>query len=409
MSVAPIDLLLVIGIGEIESKAVAMSGVIIFTAFSMQIAVAQSVLNYTARSFSNTSKSTISYLVYGIVISLILVLPICVMAFHLDTLKVVDSTTAHYIDRYMIYGILIIALTSITVSLGFYLRSIGKSSIPFNGFCIEVPVNIILSFVLINGTIYTPALGLEGAAIGSLIGRLFRLSWMLYHSSNISSAEVYFDTKINDLPEFTRVTLVMAASGLGISLSAFVLNAIIIDYSAEEYIIYSLICTVIPLLFTTGKAISVVVSIEVASSGSSENLIKKFGAGILYLPMIMGLVTFLILFANESYYLPGLVNLENTLLIVMMFSLYGFLKSVSLIIGSGIMDVLKLHKEYFMIEQVKLWVGIVPFALFLNTAQHEGKLLYLSLAYVFFEVLTVLLMMVKVRAKKSHHKFANLV
>jgi Na+-driven multidrug efflux pump len=82
----------------------------------------------------------------------------------------------------------ILIATSITQVLSAFFNSRGSTRIPLKGFVLELPVNIIISYGLINGLGAIPALGLQGAAWGSLVAigfRLLFLAHMLNRSGNL--------------------------------------------------------------------------------------------------------------------------------------------------------------------------------------------------------------------------------
>jgi Na+-driven multidrug efflux pump len=61
-----------------------------------------------------------------------------------------------------------------------YFNATKKTRIPLYGFMIEIPINIACSFVLIYGLWGLPALGLAGAAYGSVIAIVIRFIYLSY-------------------------------------------------------------------------------------------------------------------------------------------------------------------------------------------------------------------------------------
>jgi len=68
---------------------------------------------------------------------------------------------------------------AISQNITVYFNATGNSRVPFYANIIEIPVNVMVSLVLIYGYIGFPALGLSGAAIGSGVAVLCRTSFLL--------------------------------------------------------------------------------------------------------------------------------------------------------------------------------------------------------------------------------------
>jgi len=57
-----------------------------------------------------------------------------------------------------------------------------NTRIPLYGFLMEIPVNVVISVVLIYGYFGLPAMGLAGAALGSLAAIALRLTYIAGHT-----------------------------------------------------------------------------------------------------------------------------------------------------------------------------------------------------------------------------------
>ncbi len=64
----------------------------------------------------------------------------------------------------------VILAEAIGQNLASHFNGCGRSKLPLLGYCLSVPVNVLASVVLIHGYVGLPALGIAGAAIGSVIG-----------------------------------------------------------------------------------------------------------------------------------------------------------------------------------------------------------------------------------------------
>ena len=65
-------------------------------------------------------------------------------------------------------------------NLASHCNGCGRSKLPFWGYCISVPVNVGLSACLIHGLLGAPALGIAGAAIGSVIAIALQAGLLAY-------------------------------------------------------------------------------------------------------------------------------------------------------------------------------------------------------------------------------------
>ncbi|PKF60825.1 multidrug transporter MatE [Psychromonas sp. psych-6C06] len=78
------------------------------------------------------------------------------------------------------YIVLYTALTQVMIAL---FNSLGKTQIPFKGYLIELPINAVVSYLLIHGVEFSASLsyagmGVQGAAVGSIIAIILRLCYL---------------------------------------------------------------------------------------------------------------------------------------------------------------------------------------------------------------------------------------
>ena len=69
--------------------------------------------------------------------------------------------------------------TTISLSFGMALRSIGQTKIPMYGSLIGLFFNGILNYIFIFGKLGAPALGVAGAGIGTTVARLMEMLYIL--------------------------------------------------------------------------------------------------------------------------------------------------------------------------------------------------------------------------------------
>lgn len=74
----------------------------------------------------------------------------------------------------------VILAEAVAQSLSAFLNGIGNARTPLMSYVISVPANIALSYAFIHGAGGLPALGLAGAAIGSVLGAVLRMAWLIW-------------------------------------------------------------------------------------------------------------------------------------------------------------------------------------------------------------------------------------
>ena len=71
-------------------------------------------------------------------------------------------------------------ITAISFAYNVALRSTGRPNIPMISSLISFITNVIFNYILIFGKLGFPALGVKGAAIGTIIARIAEVSFLIY-------------------------------------------------------------------------------------------------------------------------------------------------------------------------------------------------------------------------------------
>lgn len=71
-------------------------------------------------------------------------------------------------------------ITAISFAYNVALRSTGRPNIPMISSLISFITNLIFNYILIFGKLGFPALGVKGAAIGTIIARIAEVSFLIY-------------------------------------------------------------------------------------------------------------------------------------------------------------------------------------------------------------------------------------
>lgn len=87
---------------------------------------------------------------------------------------------------YVVMFTLVIAFEAVSLCFANHFNGCGKTQLPLIGYAFGMPVNIILSIVLIHGLYGMPAMGLTGAAMGSAVASLLQMLFLgvLFYRAN---------------------------------------------------------------------------------------------------------------------------------------------------------------------------------------------------------------------------------
>lgn len=193
-SMLMIDTLLVSPLGELSLAAMGIATTIIAFVLGIQMALAngtQLVLSRAVGSGLNTSlsKAFLSGLIINSLAAIFFWLLLTLFDQSLIQLLTDDSSLYVQINSYLSiskYLVLFTALTQVMIAL---FNGLGRTKIPFKGYLIEMPLNALLSFVFIHGFCQFEGIGVQGAALGSLIAigvRLLYLSVCLHFGSHVN-------------------------------------------------------------------------------------------------------------------------------------------------------------------------------------------------------------------------------
>lgn len=182
-SMLMIDTLLVAPLGELPVAAMGIATVIVAFVLGIQIAIGNGIQLLIGRSFGANGYSDIAVVYWsGLIINISVSLFFFFILIFFDSQLIAfitdDTALAQLVENYISitkYIVLITAYTQVCTAL---FNGCGNTKIPLKGFMIELPVNALLSYLLINGFIMYEGLGLEGAAWGSLVAVILRAAFL---------------------------------------------------------------------------------------------------------------------------------------------------------------------------------------------------------------------------------------
>lgn len=202
-SMLMIDTFLVSPLGEISLAAMGIAATIVGFVLGIQMALAngsQLVLSRAVGSGSDISLARGFFAAMSINMITAILFLVLITFFDeaivgvLTQNKQLQNEVITYLDIAK-YLLLFNASTQVMIAL---CNAHGMTKVPFKGYLIELPVNIIASFMFIHGAFGFIGLGVEGAALGSVIAIVVRfvfLSAYLESSRRIKIVRVEFDAK----------------------------------------------------------------------------------------------------------------------------------------------------------------------------------------------------------------------
>ncbi len=115
-------------------------------------------------------------------------------------------------SEYLIIALFSYVITAVTFAYSFSLRSMGDVKTPLVVSVIALGINTALNYLLINGYLGFPRLGVAGAAIATVIARvieLILLLWIIYRNKNALAASIreMIDLSSSFVKQFFKVSV----------------------------------------------------------------------------------------------------------------------------------------------------------------------------------------------------------
>tara|TARA_R110002167_G_scaffold330754_1_gene537420 strand:+ start:6706 stop:8094 length:1389 start_codon:yes stop_codon:yes gene_type:complete len=182
-SMLMIDTLLVAPLGELPVAAMGIATTIVAFVLGLEIAIGNGIQLLVGRAFGSNNQANLaiaywSGLLINISTSLVFLFILAFWGSELVAAITDDRELAQLVETYISITKYIVLLTAYTQVCTAFCNGRGHSKVPLKGFMIELPVNAILSYFLINGFAEYDGLGVEGAAWGSLIAVFLRAAFL---------------------------------------------------------------------------------------------------------------------------------------------------------------------------------------------------------------------------------------
>ena len=165
-----------------------------------------------------------------------------------------DEEVSRLGTGYLLISIPCYYLNGYAVTSSLVLRSVGKAHVPLISSCCSFFVNIFCNYVFIFGKFGAPAMGVNGAALGTLLARVVEftviIGFLFFFDKNIHLRIPDLFKPVGDLiPEYVRISIPVLVSDtlLGLGNSAV---AIVMGHIGAAFVAANSITTVVMMLAT---------------------------------------------------------------------------------------------------------------------------------------------------------------
>ncbi|TEW53973.1 MATE family efflux transporter [Psychromonas sp. RZ22] len=296
-SMLMIDTYLVSPLGEIPLAAMGIATTIIAFILGIQMALANGTQLVLSRAVGSGDKESLSKAFWsGLIINSTVALLFWALLTLFDNPLIqmlTDNLQLHKeIENYLVITKYIVLYTAITQVMIALFNGLGKTKIPFKGYLIELPLNALLSYLFIHGyhfndSITFTGMGVQGAAVGSIIAisvRLIYLGLCIQKSSEIVlTTTLHYELMKRNIRAHAIEIFPIAANVVILSIGATIYQLL---YSQLDINAYVAITLVIPWLgagtqFMTAWAHSSAITISQAiGSRKMDNLTKNVDTSI---------------------------------------------------------------------------------------------------------------------------------
>ncbi|WP_084631176.1 MATE family efflux transporter [Ferrimonas senticii] len=176
-----IDTLLVAPLGELPLAALGIASALLGFVFGLQMALAngsQLLFSRAVGRGDGLPQAVADGLLIALAFALLLTLGLWLLLPSLAPLLTSEPEQQQLLLEYLQIGLWLPLLNGVSQTAIAQFNAQRQSRIPLKGYLLELPVNAGLSLLLIHGFAGVPALGLAGAAWGSLLGLTLRLAYL---------------------------------------------------------------------------------------------------------------------------------------------------------------------------------------------------------------------------------------
>jgi putative MATE family efflux protein len=376
-----IDTVMVSGLGESAISAVGLANRIYFIFTTICFGIYSGAAIFIAQYWGAQDKISIKK-VFGIDIiigsSLSILFSLAVFFFRVQIMKIFidDPVVIELGSRYLKIVSFSYFFTAISFAFSFNSRAIHMLKMPTAVNAVALLINTFINWLLIKGRLGFPELGVEGAAIATLIARIFEFAALIilvYRNENhplAASIKEMTSWDMNMLKKVLKtsfpVILSETAWSVGTSVYFIAYGYMGASAIAVVQIAYNISDFFQALFFGIGNAAAVMIGNEIGKNDIDKA--HEYSSKILKITFVLSLILAVLLFLSRGMIIQYF-NLEestsmflNKTLIV--FTAYFTPKMFSYIFICGILRAGGDTKFCMIVDIVTIWLIGVPVAFF---------------------------------------------
>lgn len=190
-----------------------------------------------------------------------------------------DQSVINLANEYLRIVLFSYFITAVTFAYSFSLRSTGDAKTPLVVSVIALGTNTLLNYLLINGHLGLPRMGVAGAAVATVIARVIEISlllWAVYSKRMVVAASIseMTDLTAGFVRQFFKVTAPVILNesmwGLGVTMYAIAYARMGTDVFASTNISGTIEKIVWVIFMGVGNACAVMIGNKIGSGDESE-------------------------------------------------------------------------------------------------------------------------------------------
>lgn len=417
-----IDSVMVGQLGETAIASVGIGNRIYFVLMFMMFGLCGGISVYTAQYWGKREiKDTLSTFGFMLTLGSIPVIIFSIISYlfpeNIAFLFSSDENVLIASSSYLKITSMSFFFTLISFAASTFFRSCEQTRLPMLISSFSVIINTTLNYILIFGKFGAPTMGIEGAAIATLFARIIEsicFSVFFFIKYKFISVKYIFS--------FSRLS---AKSMLLISLPVLFNETIWVSGDAAYAAIYGKMGTSdlaaititypiqqLSMGFLTGlsTAAAVILGNSIGSSKFTSDYIYNLAKNILKFSLFVSVSVAVLILSTGKFYISFFDTTPNTaantFILLIIFSLFMFIKVLNMIIGQGVLRSGGDTKFPMYLDIVTMWMIGLPIAL-LSAFYFKLSIIYVYLFIGTEEIVRLIASLIRVRGKKWINNVIN--
>ena len=272
-------------------------------------------------------------------------------------------------------------LSGLSTAATYLLRSVGMVRIPLIGSAGAFFLNVFFNWVFIFGKLGAPALGLVGAAVGTVIARVFEFAFIfgyfILKDSRVGFRVKHFFQPAGDLlRSYFKFGLPVLISdtllGVSLSITSVIMGHVGAEASAATAIVMSLVNMLDILCATMAFASAIVVGNTIGEGDIPRA--KREGNSYMVLSVVLGTVLVLPLWLLSGPYLSAYNIANETLRLAQLMLIYNYitlpLQANAYATSKGVLRGGGDTRFLLVADSILVWVFSIPVSAILGLIFH---------------------------------------